>query len=606
MYTPDKIRNIAIIAHIDHGKTTLLDSFLKQSNVFRDNQLVNERIMDSNDQEKERGITIYAKHTTIKFGDFKINIIDTPGHADFSGEVERVLGMVNSVLLLVDALEGPMPQTRFVLSKALKMGLKPIVVINKIDRPHANPDRVLDLTFDLFSELGATDEQLDFRFCYASGLSGFAMHHLDDPRDNMLPLFELITTAVDKPQGSMDNPFLMHVLTIAYDDYVGRQACGRILEGTVRKGQQVVHIDEDGKQSRSAIVKIQGHLGIEKIEMDEAGVGDIVILSGIPDITIGDTICDPSNIVRLPRIKLDEPTVSVDFTVNNSPFVGRSGKHVTMNKLRGRLEKEKRSNISLRIEMSEEDQDKITVAGRGELHLSVLMETMRREGYEFSVSKPKVVLKEIDKVKCEPMERVSIEVPEEYSGSVIEELSKRRGEMQQLDTNEHKITRIEFLMPTRGLMGYRNDFMTATRGLGILTSIFEEFAPMKGVIPGRARGVLISMCAGKATGYSLFNLQERGSLFALPGDEVYEGMVVGEHNRDNDLLVNIVKGKQLTNVRASGTDENIILTPARKFTLEQAIDYIQDDELIEITPDAIRMRKRFLTENERKRGGKTN
>lgn len=597
-FSPKKIRNIAIIAHIDHGKTTLLDSLLKQSNIFRDNELVQERMMDSYDQEKERGITIFAKQTSVQFEDYKINIIDTPGHADFSGEVERILGMVNSVLLLVDAQEGPMPQTRFVLSKSLKMGLKPIVVLNKIDRPHANPDKVLDLTFDLFTELGATDDQLDFRYCYASGLTGFATHLVDDPRTDMRPLFELIVDAVPEPKGELENPFLMQCSTICYDDFIGRQASGRILEGNVKKGQQIVQVDPTGKQTRCSITRIEGFRGLQKVEMEEANVGDIVILSGIPNIMIGDTLCDPSNIQQLPPIKLDEPTVSIDFTVNNSPFVGKSGKHVTMNKLRDRLEKEKKANISLRIDATDE---KISVAGRGELHLAVLIEAMRREGFEFSISKPTVILKKIDGQDQEPIERVHIEVPEEYAGNVIEELSRRKGEMQHLDTDEHKITRMEFLMPTRGLMGYRNEFLTATRGLGILTAIFENFAPFKGLIPGRLRGVLISMCAGKATGYSLFNLQDRGTMFVSPGDEVYEGMVVGENSRDNDLNINVVKGKQLTNVRASGSDENVILTPARRFTLEQAIDYIQDDELIEVTPDSIRMRKRFLTEAERKK-----
>lgn len=603
MYSPEKIRNIAIIAHIDHGKTTLLDALLKESHIFRENQQVRERVMDSYDQEQERGITIFAKHTSVQYDDFKINIIDTPGHADFSGEVERILGMVDSVLLLVDAQEGPMPQTRFVLSKSLKMGLKPIVVLNKIDRPHANPDRVLDETFDLFSELGATDEQLDFRYCYASGLGGFAIHHLNDIRKDMRPLFELITYAVHPPQGNLDNPFLLHVSTIGYDDYIGRQACGRILEGTIKKGQTVIHIDETGKETRAPITKVEGHLGLEKIEMEEAGVGDIVILSGIPNVTIGDTLCDPQKIVCLPRIKLDEPTVSIDVTVNNSPFVGRSGKHVTMNKIRDRLEKEKRANISLRIE-DEADQDKITVSGRGELHLAVLIEAMRREEFEFSISTPRVIIKEENGVKYEPIEKVHIEVPQEYSGSVIEELSRRRGELQLLDTDENGITSIDFLIPTRGLMGYRNEFLTATRGLGILTSGFDQFAPWKGNIPGRTRGVLISNGPGKTSGYACFNLQDRGVLFVGPGDEVYEGMIVGENSRDNDLVVNVIKGKQLTNVRASGSDENIILIPARRFTLEQAIDYIQDDELIEITPNSIRMRKRFLTENERKRPNK--
>lgn len=601
MYSPQKIRNIAIIAHIDHGKTTLLDALLKQSNIFRDNQQVRERMMDSYDQEQERGITIFAKNTSVYFDDFKINIIDTPGHADFSGEVERILGMVDSVLLLVDAQEGPMPQTRFVLSKSLKMGLRPVVVLNKIDRPHANPDRVLNETFDLFTELGATDEQLDFSYCYASGLSGFAIQNIQDKHENMRPLFELITQAVPAPKGDLTNPFLLHVSTITYDDYVGRQACGRIMEGTIKKGQPVIHLDEQGREVRCTITRIEGHLGMEKVEVEEAGVGDIVILSGIPEVTIGDTLTDPKKIVRLPRIKLDEPTVSVDLTVNNSPFVGRSGKHVTMNKIRARLEKEKKANISLRIEEDPGEVDKITVSGRGELHLSVLIEAMRREDYEFSVSKPRVIVKEINGEKHEPIERVHIEVPQVYSGAVIEELSRRRGEMQFLDTDENDITRIEFLIPTRGLMGYRNEFLTATRGLGILTSVFDNFAPWKGLIPGRTRGVLISIGPGKVSGYACFNIQDRGVLFVGPGEEVYEGMVVGENNRDNDLIVNITKGKQLTNVRASGSDENIILIPPRQFTLEQAIDYIQDDELIEVTPACIRMRKRFLTENERKR-----
>ncbi|MGK5594029.1 MAG: translational GTPase TypA [Parachlamydiaceae bacterium] len=601
MHHPEKIRNVAIIAHIDHGKTTLLDSLLKQSNIFRDNQLVSERVMDSYDQEKERGITIFAKHTSVYFEDFKINIIDTPGHSDFSGEVERILGMVNSVLLLVDAQEGPMPQTRFVLSKSLKMGLKPIVVLNKIDRPHADPDRVLNETFDLFMELGANDEQLDFKYCYASGLSGFAMKELNDSKDSMKPLFELIVEAVPQPDGSLDEPFLMQASTISYDDYLGRQACGRILNGRIKKGQQIVHIDDKGVQTKAPITKIQGYLGLEKVEIDEATVGDIVILSGVPEIMIGDTLCDPSNARSLPKIKLDEPTLSVDITVNSSPFVGKSGKHVTMNKIRARLEKEKKANISLKIEESVTDQDKITVAGRGELHLSVLIEAMRREGYEFSVSKPQVIIKKIDGEVFEPIERVHIEVPQEYSGAVIEELSRRRGEMQHLEANEHGISKLEFLMPTRGIMGYRNEFLTATRGLGIMTSIFENFAPWKGAIPGRQRGVLISICPGKTNGYACFNLQDRGVLFTSPGDDVYEGMIVGENARDNDLLVNVTKGKQLTNVRAAGSDENILLTPPRRFTLEQAIDYIQDDELIEVTPDAVRMRKRYLTENERKR-----
>lgn len=603
MFTPEKIRNIAIIAHIDHGKTTLLDSLLKQSNIFRDNEKIPERVMDSYDQEKERGITIFAKHTSIFFQDFKINIIDTPGHSDFSGEVERVLGLVNCVLLLVDAQEGPMPQTRFVLSQALKMGLRPIVVLNKIDRPHADPDRALNLTFDLFVELGATDEQLDFPVCYASGLSGFAAMSLEDPRVDMRPLFELIIQAVPAPPGNLELPFLMQSTTLSYDDFIGRQACGRILEGKIKKGDTVAKVDKNGHPTQHRVVRIEGYLGLKKVEMDEAGVGDIVSISGIPDVTIGDTLCDPNNIVQLPPISLAEPTLSIELMVNNGPFVGRDGKHVTMNKIRDRLMQEKRANISLKIEEVESREDAIRVCGRGELHLAVLIEAMRREDYEFTLSKPQVILKKIDGVENEPIEVAHIEVPQDFSGAVIEELSRRKGEMRALSTNEHGISTLEFLIPTRGLMGYRNEFMTVTRGLGILTSIFDSYAPWKGTIPGRKKGALISIGSGKVTAYASFGIQERGSLFVAPGDEVYEGMIVGEHNRDNDLIVNVTKGKQLTNVRASGSDENIILTPPRKFTLEQAIDFIQDDELVEVTPRFIRLRKRSLTEAERKRKG---
>ncbi|MFI5334331.1 MAG: translational GTPase TypA [Chlamydiales bacterium] len=601
MYQPKKIRNIAIIAHIDHGKTTMLDSLLKQSNVFRDHEKVPERVMDSYDQEKERGITIFAKHTSVFFEDFKINIIDTPGHADFSGEVERVLGLVGSVLLLVDAQEGPMPQTRFVLSQALKMGLRPIVVLNKIDRPHADPDRALNLTFDLFVELGATDEQLDFPVAYASGLGGFAIIDLKDPHVNMRPLFELIIAQVPAPSGSLELPFLMQAVTMSYDDFIGRQACGRILEGQIKKGDTVVKIDKAGRQSSHRILRIEGYHGLKKIELEEAGVGDIVALAGIEDVDIGDTLCSPEKIVQLPPIALTEPTLSIEIMVNNGPFVGKDGKHVTMNKIRERLNQEKRANISLKIEEIASREDAIRVCGRGELHLAVLLEAMRRESYEFAISKPQVILKEINGVTHEPMELAHIEVPESYSGTVIEALSRRKGELRVLNTSEQGITTLEFAIPTRGLMGYRNEFLTVTRGLGILTSVFESYIPWKGDLPGREKGVLISTCGGKVTGYACFSLQERGTLFCGPGEEVYEGMIVGENNRDNDLVVNVTRAKQLTNVRASGSDENIILTPPRTFTLEQAIDFIQDDELVEITPHFIRLRKRYLTEAGRKR-----
>jgi GTP-binding protein len=602
MYSPEKIRNIAIIAHIDHGKTTLLDQLLRQSNVFRENEKVPERVMDSYDQEKERGITIFAKHTSIFYEDYKINIIDTPGHADFSGEVERVLGLVNSVLLIVDAQEGPMPQTRFVLSQALKMGLRPIVVLNKVDRPHANPDRALNLTFDLFVELGATDEQLDFPVIYASGLQGVAAKNLGDPMVDLKPMFEMIIEKVPAPPGNLELPFLMQATTLTYDDYVGRQACGRILEGTVKKGQTLTRVNKDGHPTPHKVVRIEGYLGLKKIEMEEAGVGDIVSIAGIPDVTIGDTLCDPTNIVQLEPIHLAEPTLAIEVMVNNGPYVGKEGKHVTMNKIRDRLIQEKRANISLRIDQKRDDA--MEVCGRGELHLAVLLEAMRREGYEFLISKPKVILKTIDGVESEPMEKVHIEIPQEYSGTVIEELSRRRGEMRLLETNEHNITTMQFYIPTRGLMGYRGEFMTATRGLGILTAVFENYGPWKGPIPGRLKGVMVSGNQGKTTGYAMFSLQERGSLFVNPGNEVYEGMIVGENNRDNDLIVNVTREKHLTNVRASGSDENIILTPPRTFTLETAIDFINDDEVVEVTPKSIRLRKRLMKEHERKRADK--
>lgn len=601
MHDPEKIRNIAIIAHIDHGKTTLLDSLLKQSKIFRDNEKIPERVMDSYDQEKERGITIFAKHTCVFFGDYKINIIDTPGHADFSGEVERVLGMVNCVLLLIDAQEGPMPQTRFVLSAALKMGLRPIVVLNKIDRPHANPDRALNLAFDLFLELGANDEQLDFSYIYASGFNGFAIAKIGDEPKDLTPLFELIIKAAPPPPGNLELPFLMQAATISYDDYIGRQACGRILEGKVKKGESVIRIDRNGNHTNHKVSKIEGHLGLKKIELEEAGAGDIVTISGIPEVEIGDTLSNPEHIVQLPPITLAEPTVSVEFCVNSSPFAGKDGKHITMNKLRERLMKEKRANISLKIEEIEGRDDAIRVCGRGELHLAVLIEAMRRENFEMAISKPKVITKEVDGVLMEPMERVHVEVPENFSGTVIEDLSKRKGEMRSLTTSEHGLTTMQFLVPTRGLMGYRNDFLTRTSGLGILTSVFETFAPWKGELAGRSRGVMISNSSGKANGYALFNLQDRGSLFVKPGDEVYEGMVVGEHSRDNDLVVNATKAKQLTNIRAAGSDENILLTPPRRFTLEQAIDYLGNDELAEVTPNFIRLRKIYLNEIDRKR-----
>lgn len=586
MYKPDQIRNIAIVAHIDHGKTTLLDALLKQANIFRDNEHVPERALDSYSMEKERGITIFAKHTSLYYKDYKINLIDTPGHADFSGEVERILGMVGSVFLLVDAQEGPMPQTRFVLSAALKMGLKPIVVLNKIDRPNADPDRALDLTFDLFVELGATDDQLDFSYAYASGLGGFAKRKIDDPQENMTPLFDLIVEAVPAPTGNLEVPFVMQATTLTYSEFVGRQATGRILEGTIRKHDSFHLITQEGKITNHKVTQIEGYLGLEKVEMDEAGAGDIVSIAGAPEIMIGDTLSKLSSTDPLPPIDLSEPTLSIDITVNTSPFAGQDGKHVTMNKIRDRLAKEKRANISLGIE--EVGDEVMRISGRGELHLSILVEAMRREGFELTLAKPKVIIKDGQ----EPIEMTHIDVPEEFSGAVIEGLSKRRGEMQHLATNEHGLTEIKFLVPTRGLIGYRNHFLTITKGQGVLSSVFDSFAPLKGDIPTRKTGSLVSMSKGRVTGYACFALQDRGSLFVKPGDEVYEGMIVGENARDNDLKINITKEKQLTNFRTQLADENVMLTPPRPFTLEQAIDFIEEDELIEVTPNFIRMRKK--------------
>jgi len=479
------------------------------------------------------------------------------------------------------------------------MGLRPVVVLNKVDRPHANPDRALNLTFDLFVELGATDAQLDFPVIYASGLQGFAMKHLGDPQVDLLPLFELIIEFVPPPPGNIDLPFLMQSTTLTYDDYVGRQACGRILEGKIKKGDTVTRVNKDGHPTEHKVVRIEGYLGLKKVEMEEAGVGDIVSLAGIPDVNIGDTLCSPTNVVQLPPIHLADPTLTVEMMVNNGPFVGRDGKNVTMNKIRDRLMQEKRANISLKIETNRDEV--IEVSGRGELHLAVLMEAMRREGYEFVISKPRVIFKDIDGVKNEPMENVHIEIPQEYSGTVIQELSRRKGEMRVLETNEHNITTLQFYIPTRGLMGYRGEILTATRGMGILTSVFENYAPFKCEIVGRMKGVLISGNQGKATGYAAFALQDRGTLFVNPGEEVYEGMIVGENSRDNDMVINVTKEKQLTNVRAAGSDENIILTPPRRFTLETAIDFINEDEFVEITPKHIRLRKRHMKENDRKR-----
>lgn len=596
----EKIRNVAIIAHIDHGKTTLLDAILHQSNLFRENESIPERVMDSNDQEKERGITIYSKHTCVRFGEYKFNLIDTPGHADFSGEVERVLGMVNSVLLIVDAKEGPMPQTRFVLSKALKFGLKPIVIINKIDRPHADPDTVLDKTFDLFVELGANDEQLDFSYCYASALNGFAMRQINDPRENLKPLFELIVEAVPPPSGEVDKPFLLQASSLGFCDFLGRQLTGRVLAGSLKTGNEVIRVDRNNEQKRYQITKIEGYNGLQKVELDQAVTGDIVTISGVTEVQLGDTICTKQNIQQLPPIEIEEPTVSVMFSINSSPFAGKEGKNVTFNKIKERLLKEKRANISLSIEFPD-TAESVKVSGKGELHLAVLMETLRREGFEFSVASPQVVLKKEEGKVLEPVEKVYVELPEEFSGSVIEELSRRKGEMHSLRVDDHNLAHLEFVIPTRGLMGYRNDFLTQTKGLGILSSTFLAFKEWKGNISKRQQGALISMSAGKANAYACLALQSRGQLFVGPQHEVYEGMIVGANSKEQDLVVNATKAKQLTNFRASGSDENIILTPPRVFTLETAMDFIAEDELIEVTPNSIRLRKKVLQESERKK-----
>jgi GTP-binding protein len=560
-----------------------------------------ERVMDSYDQERERGITIFSKQTSIYFEDYKINIVDTPGHSDFSGEVERVLGMVSSVLLLVDAQEGPMPQTRYVLSKALKMGIRPIVVINKVDRPHADPDRVLNETFDLFVELGASDAQLDFAHVYASGLSGFATHHIQDERKDMRPLLEMVIDKVAPFEDLGQEPFLMQVCNIYYNEYLGRQATGRVLKGIIRKGDKVCRVNAKGEITQHTVLKVEGFLGLERVELEKGVCGDIITLSGIAEIMIGDAICDSQNPVQLPPIRMDEPAVSLQVMINSGPFVGRDGKQVTYNKIRERLEREKRSNISLRIEDGGDQSEAMTVAGRGELHLSVLLEAMRREGFEMTVSKPQVILKEIDGQTHEPFEKVFIEVPEVYSGTIIEQLSSRKGRLQHMSTNEHSLCELEFIIPTRALMGYRNEFLTQTRGLGVLSTLFEGYFSLESNLSRRTKGVLISLNEGKVTSYALDGLQDRGVLFVKPGDEVYEGMIVGEHNRDNDLIINVTKAKHLTNFRASGSEDNVLLAPPRQFSLEQAIDFIEEDELVEITPKVIRLRKTFLKEIDRRR-----
>ncbi|QQD23031.1 translational GTPase TypA [Venatoribacter cucullus] len=598
----ENLRNIAIIAHVDHGKTTLVDKLLEQSGTL--DRREGDRSMDSNDQEKERGITILAKNTAIQWNDYRINIVDTPGHADFGGEVERVMSMVDSVCLLVDAQDGPMPQTRFVTQKAFERGLRPIVVINKVDRPGARPDWVLDEIFDLFDRLGATEEQLDFPVIYASGLNGIAGLSPDELASDMTPLLQMIVDHVPPPPVNVDGPFQMQISALDYDSYVGVIGVGRITRGKLKPGTDVQIIDIKGKTRKGRILEVKGFHGFNRIVTTEASAGDIVCISGIDGLGISDTLCDPSAVEALPPLSVDEPTVSMTFQVNDSPFAGKEGKFVTSRNIKERLEKELIHNVALRVEDGDSP-EKFKVSGRGELHLSVLIETMRREGFEMGISKPQVVVKEIDGVLQEPYEQVVIDIEEEHQGSIMEEMGNRRAEMTNMVPDGKGRVRLEFIAPARGLIGFRGLFLTLTSGSGILTNIFDHYGPVQSSLTStRHNGVLVSMVGGKALGYALYTLQERGRLFIGPQTEVYEGMIIGLHSRDNDLVVNPTKAKQLTNVRASGTDEAIVLTPPVRHTLEQALEFIEDDELVEVTPISIRLRKKLLTENERKRAKK--
>jgi len=595
-----QIRNIAIIAHVDHGKTTLVDQLLRQSGTFRSNQQVEERVMDSNDLEKERGITILAKNTAIEYEGYHINIVDTPGHADFGGEVERVLGMVDCVVLLVDAQEGPMPQTRFVTKKALALGLKPIVVINKIDKPSARPSWVIDQTFELFDSLGATDEQLDFPIVYASGLSGFAKLEETDESNDMRPLFETILKHTPAPSGSADETLQLQISQLDYDNYTGRLGIGRILNGRIKPGQVVAVMNHEEQVAQGRINQLLGFQGLERVPLEEAEAGDIVIISGIEDIGIGVTITDKDNPKGLPMLSVDEPTLTMDFMVNTSPLAGTEGKFVTSRQIRDRLQKELLTNVALRVEDTT-DADVFRVSGRGELHLTILLENMRREGFELAVGKPRVVFREIDGQKCEPYENLTVDVPDDNQGAVMEELGRRRGELTNMESDGNGRTRLEYHIPARGLIGFQGEFLTLTRGTGLMSHVFDDYAPVKPDMPGRHNGVLVSQEQGEAVAYALWNLEDRGRMFVSPNDKVYEGMIIGIHSRDNDLVVNPLKGKKLTNVRASGTDEAVRLTTPIKLTLEGAVEFIDDDELVEITPQSIRLRKRYLSELERRR-----
>jgi GTP-binding protein len=596
-----KLRNIAIIAHVDHGKTTLVDKLLEQSQTFDERFELTERMMDSNDLEKERGITISSKNTAIKWNDYHINIVDTPGHADFGGEVERVLSMVDSVLLLVDAQEGPMPQTRFVTKKAFDQGLNPIVVINKIDKDAARPDWVIDQVFDLFDRLDATDEQLDFPIIYASSVNGYASLEDDVRSGDMTPMFETIVKHVKAPEVDIDAPLQMQVTALDYSSFVGAIAIGRITRGTVKKNMQVVVVDTQGNERKARIANLQGFLGLEKIDTDSAQAGNIIAITGIEGISIADTICDPEAIEVLPPLSVDEPTIAMAFCVNDSPFAGQDGQFITSRNIRDRLDKELIYNIALQVENTA-DPSEFIVSGRGELHLSILIETMRREGFELAVGRPQVILREINGVICEPFEDLSVDVETQHQGTVMEKLGERKAELTNMTPDGKGRVKLDFNIPARGLIGFRTEFLTATTGTGLINSTFDTYKPQKqGEIGQRSNGSLISMNQGQAVAYAIFNLQKSGKFFVKHNTDIYEGMVVGIHTRGKDLVVNVMKGKQLTNVRASGTDEAVSLTPAIKLDLEQALEFIDDDELVEVTPHNIRIRKRLLTENERKK-----
>ena len=597
----NNLRNIAIIAHVDHGKTTLVDKLLSQSQTFDDRFQATDRMMDSNDLEKERGITISSKNTAIKWGGYRINIVDTPGHADFGGEVERVLSMVDSVLLLIDAVDGPMPQTRFVTKKAFEQGLNPIVVINKIDRPSARPDWVIDQVFDLFDQLGATEEQLDFPVIYASALGGYASESDNVREGDMTPMFELIVNKVPAPNVNLDGPFQMQISSLDYSSFVGAIGIGRIARGIVKKNMQTILIAPDGSKRNVKIVQLLGFNGLDRHEVSSANAGDIVGIVGIDKIALSDTICDPLKVEALPPLSVDEPTVSMAFRVNDSPFAGLDGKYITSRNIRERLDKELIYNVALRAENTE-DSSEFLVSGRGELHLSILIETMRREGFELSVGRPQVILKEIDEVTCEPFENLTVDVESIHQGTVMEKLGERKAELTNMTPDGKGRVKLDFIIPARGLIGFRTEFLTATTGTGLMYSTFDSYKPQKdGKIGQRTNGSLISMNQGKSVAYAIFNLQKSGKFFLGHGEDMYEGMVVGINTRGKDLVINVMKGKQLTNVRASGTDEAVALTPPITLDLEQALEFIDDDELVEVTPNKIRIRKRLLTENERKR-----